>query len=663
MPFESPRLDDKTFDDLVQEALKRIPLYTPEWTDHNLSDPGVTLIELFAYMTDIMLYRLNRVPERHYVKLMELLGMRLREPEAAQGRQTFWLSVPQPVDVAIQQGTEVATTRTENEEPIIFSTDYASTIKVAEVAHILTSIRGSKQREYKAQDVKQAYEGFTNKGFGIFQEKPQPSDAVYFGFKREMTDHLIGIDVIVDRGAGAGINPNNPPYVWEVLSSTSPTVEWTQCELESDGTKAFNVPGIIRLHLPKMVEGQIEDYRGFWLRCRLLRTKEGEPQYRESPHFQRTRVASWGVTIDITHATVIKEEVLGRSDGAPGQKFFLQNTPILKRNDEERLIVRIDGDNEEVWTEVNDFAESGPEDRHYTLDALSGEIRFGPSMPQRDGTIKVYGAIPPKRALIMMRQYRHGGGIDGNLKLGAINTLRTSFPYITRVSNRQPTIGGLNAESVDDAKLRVPGYLRSLERAVTAEDFEYLAKKAAPGRVARAFALPVAADTSSRVNIFIIPQITDPARIIEREDLELVDEVKQMVDEYLDSRRLLTTNLDILAPEYYWIRTKIRIKVSKHANADKTVQAVEDKLTKFINPIIGGPDGTGWPFGRNLVKADIIQTLQDIPGIDFIREIELYWIQYKPDGTVEREGPLEEIDLIRYGVVASFRHDIRNADA
>ena len=83
MGFETPRLDDRSFNDIVEEARARIPLYTPEWTDHNLSDPGITLIELFAWMTDIVLYRLNRVPDKHYIKFMELIGMHLEEAEPA----------------------------------------------------------------------------------------------------------------------------------------------------------------------------------------------------------------------------------------------------------------------------------------------------------------------------------------------------------------------------------------------------------------------------------------------------------------------------------------------------------------------------------------------------------------------------------------------------
>ena len=81
----------------------------PEWTDHNVHDPGVTLIETFAYMVDQVLWRLNRVPERTYVKFLDLLGVRLRPPTAARAPITFWLSAPQPTTLQVPAGTQVAT--------------------------------------------------------------------------------------------------------------------------------------------------------------------------------------------------------------------------------------------------------------------------------------------------------------------------------------------------------------------------------------------------------------------------------------------------------------------------------------------------------------------------------------------------------------------------
>lgn len=145
MTLESPRLDDRTFKDIVEEALRRIPTYCPEWTDHNLSDPGITLIELFAWMTDIILYRLNRVPDRHYVKFLELLGIRLREPQPARVPVTFWLSAPQPNDITIPAGTEVATTRTESAPAITFTTDEDLVIRVPHMVAVLSSSVNKKE--------------------------------------------------------------------------------------------------------------------------------------------------------------------------------------------------------------------------------------------------------------------------------------------------------------------------------------------------------------------------------------------------------------------------------------------------------------------------------------------------------------------------------------
>src|SRR3954452_23334879 len=114
MPLPTPQLDDRRFQDIVDQAKTLIPQYCPEWTDHNVSDPGVALIELFAWMTDLMLYRVNQVPDRLYVKFLEMLGVRLEAPRAAVAPLTFYFSAPQTSDVVIVAGTEVATVRAEN---------------------------------------------------------------------------------------------------------------------------------------------------------------------------------------------------------------------------------------------------------------------------------------------------------------------------------------------------------------------------------------------------------------------------------------------------------------------------------------------------------------------------------------------------------------------
>ena len=96
MTLPVPNLDDRRFQELVDDAKRLVQRRCPEWTAHNVSDPGVTLIETFAYMVDQLLFRLNRVPERNYIKFLELIGVRLFPPVAAHAPVTFWLSAPVP---------------------------------------------------------------------------------------------------------------------------------------------------------------------------------------------------------------------------------------------------------------------------------------------------------------------------------------------------------------------------------------------------------------------------------------------------------------------------------------------------------------------------------------------------------------------------------------
>ncbi len=122
MSLPAPNLDDRRFQDLVDDAKRLVQQRCPGWTDHNVHDPGVTLIETFAYMTDQLLYRLNRVPDRVYIKFLELIGVRLFPPTAARGEVTFWLSAPLDEDVLVPSSSEVATSRSSGLEPVSFTT-------------------------------------------------------------------------------------------------------------------------------------------------------------------------------------------------------------------------------------------------------------------------------------------------------------------------------------------------------------------------------------------------------------------------------------------------------------------------------------------------------------------------------------------------------------
>ena len=105
------QLDDRRFQDLVSEARRRIHRSCPEWTEHNVSDPGITLIELFAWMTEMTIYRLNRVPDKLHVELLELLGIRLDPPSAASASLRFRLTAPPESPVRIPASTAAGASR------------------------------------------------------------------------------------------------------------------------------------------------------------------------------------------------------------------------------------------------------------------------------------------------------------------------------------------------------------------------------------------------------------------------------------------------------------------------------------------------------------------------------------------------------------------------
>ncbi|MEV5409794.1 baseplate J/gp47 family protein [Thermopolyspora sp. NPDC052614] len=85
MPIKVPAIDERRYADLLAEAIARIPVHNPEWTNFNRSDPGITIIELFAFLTESMLYRANRIPERNRRKFLSLLGLPLRPAACARG--------------------------------------------------------------------------------------------------------------------------------------------------------------------------------------------------------------------------------------------------------------------------------------------------------------------------------------------------------------------------------------------------------------------------------------------------------------------------------------------------------------------------------------------------------------------------------------------------
>jgi predicted phage baseplate assembly protein len=200
-------LDDRRFQDLVNEARHRIAEACPEWTEHNVSDPGITLIELFAWMTEMVIYRLNRVPDKLHIRLMDLVQLKLEPPTAAAADLTFRLAAPAEREpVHIPAATEVATMRAASEEPIVFQTDGDFTIPAATPVAYLVERNGEIKDVGVAGGVARP-KGSDQLPFGM---PPAPGDALYLGFDTSLARLLMQVTVDCGGARGPGVDPEDP---------------------------------------------------------------------------------------------------------------------------------------------------------------------------------------------------------------------------------------------------------------------------------------------------------------------------------------------------------------------------------------------------------------------------------------------------------------------
>ena len=717
-----PDLDDRTFQDLVNECLLRIPRYCPEWTNYNPSDPGITLIELFAWLTDQMLLRFNQVPRRNYVTFLELLGIRLQAPQPSKTNVTFYLStasnyIPEP-NRTIPGGTEVATERTEKQEAVIFATDRNLVIGEPKIRHLLTAQEKEKRPQilrdrFSSSWTQQPDDSWSGLEQAFFEEQPQPGNCFYLVFNPDqpIEGNVINLTIKGESATSTGINPERPPRHWEAWNGSF----WESVLLteEDDSTEGFSFSKLTRnggdplqgadilLHLPQhWPETTFVTYHGRWLRCIHTQPDEDndQPGYARSPRIVGLSVRSVGGTVSATQSTLVENEILGESNGNPGQTFFLQRVPVLPRElENEHILVITPGGEFQTWKEVQDFADSETDDLHYTIDSLSGRVQFGPlirepaqikestlfrsrlqRLPteemivqnQDNGTRKSlkrqHGKVPPRGSTIQMVTYRTGGGQQGNIQSKTIKVLKTAVPYVDRVINHEPALYGTNAESLDAAVIRVPQILRTRDRAVTREDFEALAKKAVKGKIARARCLsPTKKEEAGRMRLLLVPKPNTEA--IERgeginpDQLHLNPQLIEQVSTYLDERRLLGVDILYEQPEYVGVAVQTEVALESEYKNPLAEQEIRSKLIvslyRFLNPITGGPEGKGWPFGRPVYASDIVKLFQPIAGVRYMGTVQLFELRYNDSTWTRQREPLAVIKPGNFGLVCSWRNE------
>ncbi len=612
-PIPPPNLDDRSFQDIVDETKRLIPRFTPEWTNHNVSDPGVALIELFAWMSEMVLFRVNQVPERLYVHFLNLAGIEPFPPSVARTDLTFWFSAPTDRPLVIPAGTEV-TTSTSAPDAVVFATEHEAVVGPPRMvaAHTGTA------RDEQTVD---AWEDLTYPGSAVtcFTSAPvQPGDALLVGFAESLAGAALRLTVQAS-AQGIGVDPANPPLAWDVWTGES----WTPARVARDTTGGLNRHGEIVLLVPQQHTAlQLAGTLAYWLRVRLVRPAAGQPTYQASPRLESLRADVVGITVPAEHAASAGPENLGRSVGMPAQQFRVGSVPVAARRTGENVrVVTTTGTSD--WTEVADFAASGPGDRHVVWESSTGVIRFGPRVRYPDGTVRQHGAVPPDGAAILVTGYRHGGGVAGNVGARTLTELRSTLPFVSGVENLAPAAGGVDAETVEEAKVRGPLSLRTGQRAVTAGDFERLTRETSV-EVARARCLPGTATGTGAVRVLVVPQVRTDPRTHRIDDFALSEPLLRSIMQVLDERRTVGVAVEVGTPYYQGVSVAALVRALPGRPAALVRQRVLTVVDRYVNPVTGGPAGTGWPFDADLTAAEIAQLLEAVEGVERVEEVQLF---------------------------------------
>ncbi len=520
--------------------------------------------------------------------------------------------------------------------------------------------------------------------FQPFSARSDESPSLYLGFNDKLPNDNIGIYFQMEEELGLGSVPtdeaevltpelakyeglkraaweNEQRVVWEYWRGK----QWEPLPVQ-DETVGFTGSGFVSFIAPddaaKLLKFTEERY---WIRARL---EMGG--YVKFPRVRRILTNA----IEAYHQTTVFDEILASSDASPLQAYKLLHGPVL---DGELLEVRekqkpkdadvadlgsdavrmVDAEGQQTqecwvrWKRVDSFFESGPNSRHYTLDYLTGQIAFG------DGR---RGMAPPEgRNNIVVRSYRTGGGSSGNVNPGTVTSLVRALSYIDSVNNPLPASGGADRESVEEAKARAPYTIKSRDRAVTAEDFEMLALRASTS-LARAKSVP---DRSNRgeVTLVVIPKAETRTDRVEDLTRRLVpsNEIMRFVKRYLDDRRLVGTIVNVVKPRYKDLSLKVTLLRRSIGTSDRLRREIEQKVRRFLHPLIGGKDGKGWEFGRPVLKSDLVHHIEEIPGVDGVDTLEMR--DELRDVTVEhvRVDDDELPFLINVHIAEKVRDDIR----
>lgn len=569
MPLLLPDLDDRRWADLVDEGRALIPLFSPGWTDHNVHDPGITFLELLAGLTELDLYRINRVPPGHVRKFLALVAAEPRPPQPARTVLAF-RSAPGkppeslPADCEIET-EDLAGVRTvfRTLEPLTIVDLNLEAIQTGSPAGILDLTTRSRRGEALA----------------LFGDDPAPGAAAYFGFNHPLP---IGVPVslVFSLTPGGGMGART---VWEV--QTRPGA-WRRLEADEviDETQALTASGSVVLTLAsKMTAGRVGPVKAslHYLRCRLAGGAWDAPP-------ELIGLAVNGVAAVQSEAV---SATIGKGNGEPRQQLALPRAAVSGGTLELSTC-------EEIWRQRPDFDLSGRADSHFVLDAMSGRVTFG------DGE---NGRRLPSNLPVHVR-YRATRAAEGNLPAGRVWKR-------AGVSNPIPATGGAAAETLEEAAARAVDSVEQSLRAVTLSDFERIALETPGVRLARAIALAnfdpdfPCFQATGVVTVIVLPHLP-------RRRPFPTAATRRAVAAHLAGRRLIGTRVIVSGPVYQEVSVRATVRAFPGTDLAELRQRISGALDRFLDPL-------AWPLGRDVYRSEVLQVLDETPGVDHVLKLGL----------------------------------------
>jgi predicted phage baseplate assembly protein len=585
---------DRTFEDIFLELRERIPRYNPQWTNYNDSDPGITLLQLFAWLAEMTLHRMGDVPRKTYLKFARLLGLELGAPRPAAVRLVFTPKPserPQTIPAAARYGARGEAGN------IVFETAQPLDVIGAVLAGMFVVADGAIRRIELPPPPEVA-------PFWPLGRNPLPGDALYLAFRPNLAAprpfpgkmRFLALRPAADtdglpQRAGAPAADLVPPVdlAWEYAPDPAQDV-WERLAVYGDETVALTRDGYIDVEGPRdSAPGVLPALAALlptphhWVRVRLDQNNYAQGR---APYLDLFLPNA----VDAVNLSTERPAELGASTGSAGQTFELPRRPI----DPGSLRITVtppSGAVETDWQRVDDFYRSAKDAKHFVLNAAAGTITFG------DGAA---GLIPPAGATIAAPVWRHGGGSAGNAVMaGAVKTIIDQVAGIDKVTNPRAAAGGADEQDLDEFIRMAPGRLRSERGAVTAADFELHA--ASVGGVCKALALGGRhpdypdVDVPGAVTVFIV---ADTTRMPPRPSAELIRSVARL----LDTKRLITTEVYVAAPRFLEVRIEARLLVAATSAFDQVALEAAQRVDRLLDPARRG-------FGADLSPAALYSAL------------------------------------------------------